>query len=131
MNTTCTLPAGHYIIADPCYIVSDAVWDEFCNISDDWHDGLYELRGHKLAVFRTGCGDGDFRAHKPELGIFTISVDSGTVGAVPIELCKNTEEGVEYITAEDFTCDRDGDTVFLGEVTIDTYEPIDYGEYED
>lgn len=30
-----TLPAGRYFIGDPCYVIADSDWIEFCDLSFD------------------------------------------------------------------------------------------------
>ena len=65
-----------YYLGDPCYVMPDSEWDEFCSIMND--DGTpFEYKGSTCVVIGTG-GDGDFGG---------LAVDSGTIGCIPFSLC--------------------------------------------
>ncbi len=67
---------GEYYLGDPCYVIPDDEWADFCNIMrDDGED--FEYKGETCRVIGTG-GDGDFGG---------LSVDAGIIGVIPVALC--------------------------------------------
>ena len=65
-----------YYLGDPCYVIPDAEWGDFCSIMRD--DGEeFEYKGKTCVVIGTG-GDGDFGG---------LSVDAGIIGCIPVSLC--------------------------------------------
>ena len=65
-----------YYLGDPCYVIPDAEWGDFCSIMR--HDGVdFEYKGETCRVIGTG-GDGDFGG---------LSVDAGIIGCIPVSLC--------------------------------------------
>lgn len=69
-----------YYLGDPCYVIPDDEWGDFCNIiRDDGED--FEYKGETCRVIGTG-GDGDFGG---------LSVDAGIIGVIPVSLCDPDE----------------------------------------
>ena len=67
---------SEYYLGDPCYVIPDDEWTDFCNIMrDDGED--FEYKGETCRVIGTG-GDGDFGG---------LSVDAGIIGVIPVVLC--------------------------------------------
>jgi hypothetical protein len=66
---------SNYYLGDPCYVIPDAEWDDFCGYIDT--DGDFEYKGETCRIVSTG-GDGDFGG---------LSVDAGILGVIPISLC--------------------------------------------
>ncbi len=67
---------SQYYLGDPCYVIPDKDWGEFCDVMN--YDGSdFEFKGHTCKCVGTG-GDGDFGG---------LSVDAGIIGIVPIEAC--------------------------------------------
>lgn len=67
---------SQYYLGDPCYVIPDAEWGDFCSIMrDDGED--FEYKGETCRVVGTG-GDGDFGG---------LSVDAGIIGVIPVVLC--------------------------------------------
>ena len=67
---------SQYYLGDPCYVIPDDEWDDFCNIMrDDGED--FEYKDETCRVIGTG-GDGDFGG---------LSVDAGIIGVIPVSLC--------------------------------------------
>ena len=65
-----------YYLGDPCYVIPDNEWTDFCNIMrDDGED--FEYKDETCRVIKTG-GDGDFGG---------LSVDAGIIGVIPVSLC--------------------------------------------
>ena len=67
---------SNYYLGDPCYVIPDAEWDDFCKIMTNNGDD-FEFKGETCRVIGTG-GDGDFGG---------ISVDAGVIGVIPVSLC--------------------------------------------
>jgi hypothetical protein len=94
------LHASGYVTADPCYILDEPTRDQFRqavralalsrrDALDRWH--AVELRGKTCFIRDTG-GDG--------VGFFGHCVDSGSIAAVPIELCNlATQQAFPLIAA--------------------------------
>ncbi len=96
---------GHlsqYYLGDPCYVIPDAEWGDFCNIMrDDGHD--FEYKGETCRVIGTG-GDGDFGG---------LSVDAGIIGVIPVVLCdpqqlKDTVPSDARLISNFATLEREG-----------------------
>ncbi len=75
-----------FYVGDVCYEMTDEDYDA------DWHnkdytdfEGEHELRGHKFAIGGTAYGDGEYQ---DQIG-HRYGVDSGTIGILPYELCKD------------------------------------------
>jgi len=67
---------SQYYLGDPCYVIPDEEWGDFCDImTDDGSD--FEYKGETCRVVGTG-GDGDFGG---------LSVDAGIIGVIPVVLC--------------------------------------------
>ena len=66
---------SNYYLGDPCYVIPDVEWDDFCGYIGT--DGDFEYKGETCRVVGTG-GDGDFGG---------LSVDAGILGVIPISLC--------------------------------------------
>jgi hypothetical protein len=65
---------SEYYLGDPCYVIPDDDWGEFCDVMS--HDGSdFEFKGHTCKCVGTG-GDGDFGG---------LSVDAGIIDYVELE----------------------------------------------
>jgi len=71
-----------YYFGDPCYVIPDDDWDDFCNVINDTDYG--EFKGYRVAIRGTG-GDGGWDGYYE--GSVEICVDAGIVAIVPIEVC--------------------------------------------
>lgn len=80
------IPAGEYYIGDPCYVFSEADWDTICRQDSK---NVHEIHGKKFADASTG-GDGSFLDTNGN----SYSVDSGSLGVVPIDLVFNQEDAL-------------------------------------
>ena len=67
---------SNYYLGDPCYVIPDAEWDDFCQIMD-YEGNDFDFKGETCRVIGTG-GDGDFGG---------LSVDAGIIGVIPVSLC--------------------------------------------
>jgi hypothetical protein len=126
MSITKTYPAGKYYIGDICYVLSSDVYDKQWGDKYDYSCGTFELSFNgvtaQVSAYRTTYGDGlytDAATGK------MFPVDSGTIGIVPLELCKETKMSrknlniIDSTTPVEFTVD---DGVFV--ITYNTTETI-------
>lgn len=129
-----TIPAGTYVIGDPCYSVPDARWLEWLEAADYMNVGRgvlhAELDGCTVVGVSTAYGDGVYHSN---LG-HELDVDAGLIGLVDVRIADpDRDPDLETITfADPIICKFDEDTgeIFLGHVVIPTAED-DEDEYED
>ena len=84
-----------YVVTDPCYILSDAQWDECCKyLGDDLAEfakavsrALTEHTGYPAYAHDTGCGDWSNRIYGPNIIRSDFCADSGMVS-----VCRLTPE---------------------------------------
>jgi hypothetical protein len=124
------IPAGKYWLGDPCYIIPDEDWDDFLIKTDYFEYSLVEVKGYKVIGFHTYYGDGTYYDNFGN----EYSVDSGTIGLVPVEIgIKNIHaelaKSVEF--REDVLCYEDSGILHFGEYIIDTKEDEDPWDKED
>jgi hypothetical protein len=77
-----TVPAGEYVLGDPCYSVSGDRWLKLINSTSSSADPIKELDGCQVLMFGTAYGDGVYQG--PDGA--NLGVDSGTIGLVPVEM---------------------------------------------
>jgi len=136
------LTAGKYYIGDPCYVIRDNdKWAKVCERMEHNPALQTSVLGLDIFLARTQYGDGTYTDRQNN----KYSVDSGTIGAVPIELCDPTQNITDLGHIFDF---HDGLTIrynegkfeFFGRlpedspdaVVIDTsYEDDDVSNYGD
>lgn len=119
-----TLPAGRYVLGDPCYFVPDDSWDEALETSDFFQTRCYgtfttdDGRQATVVAFGTEYGDG---VYSSSIG-FDFGVDAGLIGLAAYEAVGSVPEGcTEVFFKEPFVCRRvDGGTILLGHVEIHT-----------
>jgi hypothetical protein len=81
------LPAGDYIITDPCYIFPNQEWiEEFCNqLPNNFDTVIGEYLNLQFLCFNTAHGDGsydfEYTNYRAEIG-----VDAGLISIVPLTL---------------------------------------------
>jgi len=116
-----------YLISDPCYVFKDEYWDEYVSKiltaeKDKDFKGLIDVGGHALFAHYTQYGDGYYSSSLPGR---SFGVDSGTLGCIPLELCKREDQirGEYYeIELRDLgaECSYEDGSFHIGHVTIDT-----------
>jgi hypothetical protein len=129
------VPAGKYILGDPCYAVPDSDWDALlksCNFFESpigyIKDGLQEF---PVLAFSTRWGDGCYKGTDGNL----YPVDAGLIGLVPVEvvgmesLRSDLCTVVTFTTAVKCSTDNEGKLRF-GPITIDT-DPADEEEEDE
>jgi len=144
------LPAGDYIISDPCYVFSDDDYDRL--IEQTGFFGLYnrngtmnksrndmggmfvlgwdrEQRKQPFACFSTWMGDGGYRGTDNNM----YSVDAGMIACIPLAICDPEQLkhglGVHYHAHtfdKDFICESYDGTLSFGRLSI--YTNIDPDE---
>ena len=121
--TTTTVPAGTYIVGDPCYSVPDDRWMEWLEAADyttSTHPVLVaELDGQVVVGVSTMYGDGCYAGSDGN----EYGVDAGLIGLVPVGVAGDTPgRGPSLVEfAEPVDCYRDGDgTIHLGHIAIQT-----------
>jgi hypothetical protein len=95
---------GRIVICDPCYVLPSPAYFDIWGDQFGFRDGEIPVGDCQFAVHGTfggdGCYPGNTKCHYP--------VDSGTLAAMPIELCDM--EKVTQLTAESEACIiEDGD----------------------
>lgn len=120
------MPAGKYYIGDPCYVINE--WDEF--LSPMWDadgESAFLWKGYECVVFHTAYGDGVY-----DLNGFDIGVDSGCIGALPVEACSGNadRDGVIVTFKQDWLAETDGETLRFGANVIKTGDDDEHhGDY--
>jgi hypothetical protein len=132
-NPGTLVPAGKYYLGDPCYSVTDADWDHLRSTSDFFEMPVGTLLdGTKVYAMGTAWGDGVFRGSDG----FDYSVDSGSIGLVPITVTLNANSMPQLVKIVEFTrpvmMSADNDVLYFGHICIDTgtYPVYDYDEEE-
>jgi hypothetical protein len=130
---------GIYFCGDPCYVIKDSKWGKFCDLSWKHDNEEFEFEGYTVFASGTKYGD-DVYTGSDDNGY---AVDSGTLGCIPIELCKakgldfsnpqcvkykhsGSVLGYIYDFEEDFECSEVGGKFEFGDkLSIDTDPPDD------
>ena len=144
------LPAGQYVIADPCYLIgtgSHEEWSELCHKFFFTMEGcdIFEYKGHRFFCSSTQMGDGYF----PDQYNNRYGVDAGMIACVPLILCEinsnshnfisdGNGDGTKYHNIHQFDkpirCGFDGTVISIGDIDIDTTfrftDPIYYPMYK-
>ena len=118
-NRVIEMPAGLYIIGDPCYSLSHDDCDAFYDAGGDVIQ--HSFGDHVACAFRTAFGDGGYDDNKGR----KYGVDSGTIGLVPLALLKIDRPGAQWTHPVRFTkptrCSRSATgTLRFGSITIRT-----------
>ena len=94
------LPAGEYVVIDPCYVYGedDNFWQHFVDLlykdRDDFVDGYFEIDGHLIYCFGTKWGDGIYPVYEKGNEIGTCGVDAGMLALIPASVVTNDRLGV-------------------------------------
>jgi len=120
------VPAGQYVIGDPCYAVPDQYWMpllESCNYFNN-PIGFFSRSGYAsdktfVLAFGTKWGDGCYRGTDGN----EYPVDAGLLGLVPFNVVEDLSEHEGFIVTFDkeTLCVDDGSgKLRFGHITIDT-----------
>lgn len=125
------LPPGKYFVGDPCYVFQDGTWDRVLSAASDFSDGqIQEFEGVQLWAHSTSNGDGEY---EDQNGV-KYGVDSGLLGAVPIELLDDPageEDGLVIDCPNGLLVEYDNGTFWIGPICIKTNQDIDADFDED
>lgn len=125
-KVTVQVPAGQYVLGDPCYTVPDENWGELLESCKFFENPIGEVKVddkvHKVLAFRTAYGDGTYRDNKGN----EYPVDAGLIGLVPIEYADLEQTGLESVIVDfkaltECSSDDEG-TMYFGELKIRTGE---------
>ncbi len=126
------IPAGTYVIGDPCYTVEGNDWDHILNVTDFFRDPVGRLADGRLVVgFPTLHGDGTYKGSD---GV-SYSVDAGLIGAVQVEEGYTTEN--DSVSVAVFDTDTEcylinRSVIQIGNIIIDTgYEEEWSDDYDE
>ena len=127
------VPAGQYVIGDPCYAVPDKDWLpllETCNYFESpigyVKDGLQKFA---VLAFGTKWGDGCYAGSDGR----EYGVDAGLLGLVPVELVEDfpRHDGIVVTFDKETLCVDDGSgKLKFGHIVIDT-DPVEEEEDEE
>jgi len=129
------VPAGSYILGDPCYVVPDSEWMELLESCNYFGNPIGTFsRGtdnYYIVAFGTRWGDGCYRGTDGN----SYPVDAGLIGLVPVEVVGSEALRDDLCTVVTFDkptkCGTDGDgKLRFGHITIDT-DPAQDEEEED
>ncbi|MFN9114516.1 MAG: hypothetical protein ACK5XN_31020 [Bacteroidota bacterium] len=118
------LPAGKYILADPCTVLSDSEYDELLEkqlTESGWDSSKFCTlsSGKNVWVINTKHGDGRFTSNLHH----SIPVDSGGIAVItaPSESVHEHMKN-EIMMTHPFSCFSDEGVLHFGHVTVDTDE---------
>jgi hypothetical protein len=121
---TVIVPAGKYVLGDPCYSVPGHLWGDLldsCGLFglDEGGSSVGFVAGHHVLGFGTAYGDGMYKGSDGH----SYGVDAGMIGLVPYELAVGQEWGglsrvVEF--TENTVCTNQGGLMRFGDIVIDT-----------
>lgn len=128
------VPAGTYVLGDPCYAVPYFLWED-AGESSNWFDTpvatvKVEDKTFNILGFSTAHGDGSYYGSDG----FDYPVDAGLIGLVPIELANIKRHDLQGSINRIVTFDRDVlctnicGVMQFGDIVIDT-EDCEEKEY--
>lgn len=116
------LPAGKYIVSDPCYVLNDETYNALLD-SGDWHGERKSTfgDGKSIWILPTAHGDGSYDGSDGR----SYDVDSGTIAIIevaPEYFKKGWERNRVLDVTKAFACEVDDDGVmnFGNFLTIET-----------
>jgi hypothetical protein len=120
------VPAGQYVIGDPCYAVPDEFWDDLLDSCNYFQTPIGyvkpdDLRLTKVFVlgFGTKWGDGCYAGSDGN----EYPVDAGLLGLVPVSIVEDLSEhegNIVTFTKETLCIDDGSGKLRFGHITIDT-----------
>lgn len=131
------MPAGKYYVGDLCYVMTDAEWDAFCDLTIDRMnclDGEFTMPdGRKFATYSTQYGDG---CYADQFGN-QYGVDAGLIGCIRVEdinpeKLDGVSEGAVHEFGTDFVTGGGrgvkgwSGTIQFGRVLIETDADVDF-----
>ena len=90
-NVDDTMQSNEFWVGDPCYVLSDDIYDNIWGKKYNYQDGLIDCgNGLSFNVHGTAYGDGCYEGSNG----FMYCVDSGTIAVIPKELVVK-EDGID------------------------------------
>jgi len=132
------LPAGKYLVVDPCYVIGgDPFWNDLCNFSfpaGQRRDHFYiHSEGHSIFAFSTAYGDGCYPVSDGNV-CEKAGVDAGMLSLIPMDYinnyCHMKGLGVEVELNSPSYPEYDNGNVLVGNVSIKTRD-CKNDDYED
>ena len=124
-DQTVVLPAGTYVVGDPCYTVPDACWGDWLDAAGNEENVTPDvlaasLDGHAIVGIHTAYGDGGYTGSDG----FDYSVDAGLIGLVPVAIAEDFRDDlctiVEFASPVECSYSSDEGTITLGHISIKT-----------
>lgn len=122
-NVEVTVPAGQYVLGDPCYAVPDEHWLPLLETCQYFRNPIGTVKAgsrvFEVLGFGTRWGDGCYAGSNGK----EYPVDAGLIGLVPIELVDNVSDHYDNIVTfnRDTVCRADEDgKLHFGSIMIDT-----------
>lgn len=134
-NVEVEVPAGQYILGDPCYAVPEDEWMELLESCDYFDNPIGKITRrdksyYRIVAFSTRWGDGSYSGTDGNI----YPVDAGLIGLVPIQLLGSDAHALRDDLSKIVTfytptkCSSDGEgKLRFGHITIDT-DPADEEE---
>lgn len=128
------IPAGTYLLGDPCYAVPDDLWDEAGKSCDWWESSpiatvVVNNKEYKVLGFGTTYGDGSYTDNDG----LVYPVDAGLIGLVPIELANPQDPyyplNSVVVFDRETLCTNDNGIMKFGNIHIDTKNLEEEEEY--
>lgn len=129
VTTLVDVPAGTYILGDPCYVIADNQWEPLLKSANYFVDSSVGKltvgdKTHKVLGFGTAWGDG---CYQDNLGN-EYPVDSGLIGLVPIEVAQIDESlimqsmfpPIKVTFDRPVLCENTNGVMKFGHIRIDT-----------
>ena len=119
------VPAGKYVLGDPCYVVPKDHWDELLSSCDFFNRPVGCFKGIEVLGFSTRWGDGTYADNKHRY----YPVDAGLIGLVPFSDTLEIDPTLSHIVefTRETLCSRNGDGMLkFGSIHIDTDESATY-----
>ena len=114
------VPAGVYVIGDPCYAIRDEDWLPLLESCDYFNESVGEINGTRVVAFPTAYGDGVYKGTDG----YDYGVDAGLIGLVPLEYLKGEMPNVHassiIVFAQETSVWDDGGVLHFGHVVINT-----------
>jgi len=116
-----TLPAGKYYICDPCYVVKDSEWNDFCDKLFDGDGDVKLKNGRHVIAFSTAYGDG---CYQDQYGN-EFPVDAGLIGIIPVGAVPKPKKNrffqiKTFEFSSDFFCESNNGDMRFGNIHINT-----------
>lgn len=117
-NKAVIVPAGTYMLGDPCYFVPRKDWMELLKSSDYFNSPVGVTNGNQVFAFNTAHGDG---IYSDNLGN-CYPVDAGLIGLTPFDYTTDTSERLgNLVTFAEYTiCSCEDGVLTFGDIVINT-----------